>query len=259
MCDSWERRIDRAADLAARDDGSGPLLGAYTRLLVLQRDCYASLATHAPSLSGSLERDLATVGACVQRILEDLAISGPPPLAEHARHLIDSGSAAVHSMLISGWRTPSTEQFFVKVMLQPYAELLAAHRRRPLDRDLSRADNGCPFCGGAPQVSILQPVSETDGGRSLQCGTCLTTWPFRRIVCVRCGEEDEPKLGYFRSPAYDHVRVDTCESCGHYMKSVDLTRLGLAVPIVDEVASAPLDWWARERGYEKIALNLIGL
>ena len=43
------------------------------------------------------------------------------------------------------------------------------------------------------------------------------------------------------------------------MKSVDLSRLGLAVPLVDEVAGAPLDLWARERGYEKIELNLVGL
>jgi formate dehydrogenase maturation protein FdhE len=31
------------------------------------------------------------------------------------------------------------------------------------------------------------------------------------------------------------------------------------VPIVDEVASAPLDVWAIEHGYTKIELNLVGL
>jgi len=50
-----------------------------------------------------------------------------------------------------------------------------------------------------------------------------------------------------------------CDTCGHYLKGVDLTRLGVAVPIVDEVAGAPLDAWAREHGYEKIELNLVGL
>lgn len=39
-----------------------------------------------------------------------------------------------------------------------------------------------------------------------------------------------------------HLRRVSC------VKSVDLTRLGLAVPIVDEIAGAALDLWARERG-----------
>jgi len=93
----------------------------------------------------------------------------------------------------------------------------------------------------------------------LQCGTCFTTWPFRRVLCVHCGEDDERKLGYFHSDVFDHLRVDACETCRHYVKSVDLTRLGLAVPIVDEVAGAALDVWAHERSYEKVELNLVGL
>ena len=66
-------------------------------------------------------------------------------------------------------------------------------------------------------------------------------------------------MGYFHTPVLDHVRVDACDSCHHYLKTVDLTRLGLADPLVDEVAAAPLDVWAGEHGYEKIELNLVGL
>jgi formate dehydrogenase maturation protein FdhE len=40
---------------------------------------------------------------------------------------------------------------------------------------------------------------------------------------------------------------------------VDLTRLGFAIPLVDEVAAAALDVWANEHGYAKIELNLVGL
>ena len=127
-------------------------------------------------------------------------------------------------------------------------------------RQLPRADNRCPFCGGSPQLSTLVAAGDSDGGgRQLLCATCLTAWPFRRVVCVYCGEEDERKTGYFHTPVFDHLRIDACESCKHYLKTVDLTKLGLAVPLVDEVAGAPLDLWARERGYEKIELNLLGL
>lgn len=91
------------------------------------------------------------------------------------------------------------------------------------------------------------------------CSACLTIWPFRRVVCANCGEERPDKLGVFQSPAFDHVRIEACDTCWHYIKGIDLTRLGLAIPLVDEVAAAALDLWAMEQGYTKIELNLVGL
>ena len=49
------------------------------------------------------------------------------------------------------------------------------------------------------------------------------------------------------------------EHCGRYLKSIDISKAGLAVPLVDEIAGASLDVWAVEHGYTKIELNLIGL
>jgi formate dehydrogenase maturation protein FdhE len=40
---------------------------------------------------------------------------------------------------------------------------------------------------------------------------------------------------------------------------VDLTKNGLAVPLIDELASVPLNLWARENGYTKLQLNLLGM
>lgn len=91
------------------------------------------------------------------------------------------------------------------------------------------------------------------------CATCLMSWPFRRVVCASCGEEDPAKIGYYHSPQYDHIRVEACDTCRHYIKAVDLTRYGLAIPLIDEVAGAPLDLWIRERGYTKIEVNLLGI
>lgn len=260
MRDSWPRRIERASELAARDEPTRPLLELYGRILSLQRDCQASFDTQAAQLSGALDRDLDIVVPRVPRILQQVAAVSPAPLAEDARHTIEAGDPAIRAMLLTAWRSPSDEYFFARIVLQSYASCLAVHDIRPLDRELPRAGNVCPFCGGAPQVSVLQHAPDTEGGgRVLQCGTCFTTWPFRRVLCVHCGEDDERKLGYFHSDVFDHLRVDACETCRHYVKSVDLTRLGLAVPIVDEVAGAPLDLWAHERRYEKIELNLVGL
>jgi FdhE protein len=194
-------------------------------------------------------------------LLRSIAGKGPEPLAAEASRLLEDGSGTAFGQLLHAyWITPSDQNFFAKATLQPYVSALVELGIVPADRQVLRADNRCPFCGGRPQLSTLTSATEADGGgRQLLCATCLTTWPFRRVVCVYCGEEDERKTGYFHAPEFDHLRIDVCESCRHYLKTVDLTRLGLAVPIVDEVAGAPLDLWAHERGYEKVELNLLGL
>jgi len=259
MRDSWARRVERAAHLAERDEAARPLLTAYGRLLALQRDCSATIGRAVARLTGNLESDRAYVRACVPPILSAMIEAGPPRLAEEARRIGEQSDSAIDAILLDAWREPSHPHFFAKVILQPYAEHLAAAGRRPIDRTPGPGQ-ACPFCSGPAQLSILERAANGDGGgRQLQCATCFTMWPVRRLCCPHCGEEDERRLGYFHSPAYDHLRIDACETCRHYLKTVDLTRLGLAVPVVDEVAAAPLDLWAAEQGYQKIELNLVGL
>jgi formate dehydrogenase accessory protein FdhE len=260
MRDEWQRRIDRAVHLADGHDAAGSLMLMYSRLLGLQRDCYETLCRHADRLTGSLDRDLPTLRPCVSPMLRAVAAIGPPRVADEARRIVDDAEAVTDARLLTAWRAPSGHPFFPKIVLQPYARCLASLDRRPSGRDLPSGRNVCPFCGGAPQLSILQSAADADGGgRQLLCATCLTAWPFGRIRCAQCGEEDEHRLGYFHSPAFDHLRVDACDTCRYYLKTVDLTRLGTAVPLVDEVAGAPLDVWALDHGYRKIELNLVGI
>ena len=101
---------------------------------------------------------------------------------------------------------------------------------------------------------------EGDGGkRSLICSLCATEWNFRRILCPGCGEEDVHKLPVYTAGEFDYVRVEACESCHTYLKSIDLTKNGLAVPVVDELATIPLNVWAEQYGYVKLQLNLLSL
>ncbi|HJZ69588.1 MAG TPA: formate dehydrogenase accessory protein FdhE, partial [Blastocatellia bacterium] len=193
--------------------------------------------------------------------LKTVESSGPAALAIEARALLEDSENLLDEMVIGYWRAPTDDQFFAKAFLQPYAQWLSEVGSKPVDRNLGAGENRCPFCEGKPQVSVLQikETSSESGGRDLVCSTCLTTWPFRRVVCASCGEENPAKIGYYHAAEYDHIRVEACDSCRYYIKSVDLTRFGLAVPLVDEVAAAPLDLWARERGYTKIEMNLLGV
>jgi FdhE protein len=257
--ESWDRRIERARELAAKHPAAASFLTFYSRLLAAQKASYESLRRTDPPLSGSIERDLDAIRSGVGPLLRLMVEHGPDPLKHEATQLLDSGNGTVDAMLLAWWRAPSDRQFFPKAALQPYAQRLAEAPVAPQGRSVPRLDHRCPACGGAPQLSILHAAGDADGGgRLLLCATCFTAWPYRRIRCAACGEDNEHKLAYFHSPAFDHLRVDACDSCRRYLKTVDLTRLGLAVPLVDEVAGAPLDLWARDRGYEKIELNLAG-
>jgi len=267
MRDSWDDRIHRAETLAARMGAADAMLGFYVRLLGIQKDIYESLRNRR--LTGDVALDATAETQFAPKLLAMTVSSGPATLRERAEQL-QSGTD-FEGLAQRFWQSPSDRDFFGKALVQPYLERLAEQRVPPRHRDhlrdrgigapgLSQAGR-CPFCAGAPQLSILEEhaASLESGGRQLQCANCLNRWPCRRVVCVACGEEDEHKLAYYQSDEFPHIRVDSCETCGHYLKSIDLGKLGLAVPIVDEMAGAALDAWAVEKGFTKIELNLAGM
>jgi len=262
MSTFWNRQIERADYLAAESSGSKELLTFYAQLLRAQAGIYESfrgLRSWLPA--GDLETDLPVVQSSMKVLLESVAQHGPQSLASEAQELLAGESDVMAHVLLDYWRSPSDTQFFAKSILQPYARWLAETGTTPVGRELAGGERTCPFCGGQPQVSYLQAKEggAESGNRDLLCATCLCSWEFRRVVCANCGEERPAKLGYFHSPEFDHVRIETCDSCQHYIKGIDLTRFGYAVPLVDDIYAAPLDLWARERGYTKIELNLVGL
>jgi len=262
MKETWATLIERAESLAAKSEATKELLSFYAKLLRAQAEIYESLRGRKGWLpTGALEGDLSVLRTWLPDLLRVVEAHGPAALVEEARALLRAGVDEIDEMLLVQWRAPSDLRFFPKAFLQPYARWLAESGGRPVDRVFERHESRCPFCGGPPQVSFLQAreVSAESGNRDLICATCLAAWPFRRVVCAYCCEERPAKLGYFHSPEFDHIRVEACDTCQRYIKGVDLTRLGRAVPLVDEVAAAPLDLWAQEHGYTKIELNLVGL
>jgi len=100
---------------------------------------------------------------------------------------------------------------------------------------------------------------EGDGGkRFLLCAFCGTEWEFRRIYCAFCGESREQSLPVFVAEKFPHIRVEACDTCRHCIRSVDLTKDGHAIPVVDDLAAIPLALWADEYGYQRIQGNLLG-
>ena len=136
-------------------------------------------------------------------------------------------------------------------------ELLASERRSPV-RD--RRAGSCPFCGGFPWVSSRRTLPESHGAaRGLVCALCAGSWDFPRIRCASCGEANPEKLPVFHDPGNTAVRVEACETCKRYLKSIDLSLDARPIPEVDELASVALDLWAVEQGYERIEPGLAGI
>jgi FdhE protein len=55
------------------------------------------------------------------------------------------------------------------------------------------------------------------------------------------------------------VRIEACETCRRYMKSIDLTLDARPIPEVDDVLSISLDLWAADQGFTRIEPGIAGL
>jgi FdhE protein len=86
----------------------------------------------------------------------------------------------------------------------------------------------------------------------LHCGLCGTSWPFARLVCPFCGNEDPAKLSRLAVADDDRRWLEACEACRHYLKTVDRRRLpgdATFIPLVEEIAGLHLDLIAEREGY----------
>ena len=92
---------------------------------------------------------------------------------------------------------------------------------RFVEIEATRGD--CPVCGAEPALALLMP---DDGQRRLWCRLCATQWPVRRLRCLSCGNADSGTLGYFYMGEEAGRRIDYCEKCRRYIRTIDLRTLG---------------------------------
>ncbi len=265
----WQRRIARAEELGAQYSFAAEILRFYVVIARFQENFYEELGTSFErSRTDSVESEpfarplQPDVIGRFETFLSVVEEDGPAPLREAVRELRDGGADSHFQLLTVFWNGSETEalppgphDFFARAFLQPYA---ARVRLGSNMRWSGPTPYQCPFCKRKPGLGVLRPLG--DGGqRCLVCSFCLAEWEFRRIVCPGCGEENHAKLPVYTAEELKHVRVEGCDSCRSYIKTVDLTKSGLAEPIVDEMASIPLDLWAQKQGYTKLQCNLMQL
>jgi FdhE protein len=266
----WDARIERARKLAASYPFASEGLHFYERLTRFHKSAYSQIEAACGKakrarLPATLrqEFDASLLLPQFPTFLSVIAEIAPPPLARFASEFRTRSGTRWQQTLLRFWEDGSStetnsepfEAMLSWLFLRPYAEYLADHTDSNVPIGTPPT---CPVCGSKPVVGALRP--EGDGAkRSLICALCGTEWDYRRIVCPACSEEDVTKLAIYTAKEFNHVRVEACDSCRSYLKTVDLTKDGHAVPVVDELETIPLDLWAAERGYQKLQTNLLGL
>jgi len=106
----------------------------------------------------------------------------------------------------------------------------------------------CPVCGSRAGMDEL---SGEEGKRRLSCSACYFRWPYPRIRCPYCGNDDPDSVSYFTA-GEGPVRVGVCRKCSRYIKTRD-ARLGNAsVPLeAEDLATLHLDLLAGREGFER--------
>jgi formate dehydrogenase maturation protein FdhE len=103
----------------------------------------------------------------------------------------------------------------------------------------------CALCGSEPDFSVITPAAE----RHLICSRCALRWKFEPLTCPYCGNNDRSRITSFATPDGQY-RVYACDHCHRYLKAYDGRRATRPVmPVVDSVATLPLDAYAMQRGY----------
>jgi formate dehydrogenase maturation protein FdhE len=280
----YAERRDRTRELITRYPFSRELLDFYGALLGVQEQAFDEARLAKPAA----RHLVAYVAEMVVPSVADVSIAAGP------QKLRDAVAARIESTdlreLIAAWiggdEQLMVDRYLARASVGPVFEALGPEAAESCVG--VRDARHCPTCGGPPQLSYFALPGEdlAAGGRFLLCARCQRSWGYARMTCPGCGEDSSSRLPIFNeegtasgergsvvrglegrlgdrgkaehTAVFPHVRIEACETCRHYLLSIDLLADPAAVPLVDEMSALPLDLFAREKGFSKITPNLMG-
>ncbi len=144
----------------------------------------------------------------------------------------------VFSFLIHGSTKPSVEAGLEQLQSELHTE--------------TWLKGNCPACGSFPTLSLLK---EEVGKRYLLCSFCGYQWRIDRLFCPFCANRDHESLHYLFAEGEEAYRIDLCEKCHQYIKTIDTRNLQESDPVLEDLATLHLDILAAQKGYKRPTSN----
>jgi FdhE protein len=141
--------------------------------------------------------------------------------------------------------------FLIQTSIMPSIEAGVEQLRRELDPE-TWLKGYCPLCGSLPTLSLLK---EEAGKRYLLCSYCGYQWRMDRISCPFCKNKDQESLHYFFGEGEETYRIDLCDRCHQYIKTIDTRSLQKSDPVLEDLATLHLDLLASRKGYQRPTPN----
>lgn len=141
--------------------------------------------------------------------------------------------------------------FLIQGSIRPSIEAGVEQLRKELDAE-TWLKGYCPLCGSLPALSLLK---EEVGKRYLLCSYCGYQWRMDRISCPFCKNKDQESLHYFFGEGEETHRIDLCDKCHQYIKTIDARNLQESDPVLEDLSTLHLDLLASQKGYKRPTPN----
>mgnify|MGYP005848174197 CR=1 FL=1 len=91
-----------------------------------------------------------------------------------------------------------------------------------------------------------------EGQRYFLCPFCGFNWLGERLKCPFCENRDHESLHYFYEEGQEAYRVDVCDKCRQYIKTIDARKLVYEPDLnLEDIATIRLDILVSEKGFKR--------
>jgi FdhE protein len=278
-----DRLGERIQQIKKKRPGYGKILDFYQSVKEAQEKPKASLKIDSIQLKKEWKKLLSEEGfSLIQkedfpldiessvRLFETLCQAGRdanPHMAEQMKKIkeaIDDKRIELKKILKGGSKEQRIEEiakelgldknvflFLIQSSMRPSIDAGVEQLRSELDPE-TWLKGYCPMCGSLPSLSLLK---EDVGKRYLLCSYCGYQWRTDRIFCPFCESKDQESLHYFYGEGEETQRIDLCDKCQQYIKTIDTRNLQESDPVLEDLATPHLDILASQKGYKRPVPN----
>jgi FdhE protein len=274
-----EKLKERIQQIKKKRPGYGEILDFYQKVKEAQDKVKASLRINPVRLKREWKEFLTKEGfsliqkedfpldieasAKLFQALCQIGKDSNPHMAEQVRKIeevINNKKMDLKKLLREGVKKQRIEQvvnefgldkrvflFFIDESVRPSIETGVKKLRGELDPE-AWLKGYCPMCGSLPSLSLLK---EEAGKRHLLCSYCDYQWRTDRLFCPFCNNKDQESLHYLFAEGEETYRIDLCDKCHQYIKTIDYRKLEESAPILEDLATLHLDMLASPKGYKR--------